>query len=198
MNGATRSWTMVAAAALALALAAAAEKIPDPKVAKAVAEARKVAEGLAGHLKELLGKELAAGGFERAVAVCSEKALAETKAYSERRGRYVRRVTTRTRNPANKPDEFELRVLGVFERMRRAGAVMKDYYEVVETDGRQELRYLKPLLVQGLCLTCHGPEDKIPAGVKKILAERYPDDRATGYRAGELRGAISVRMPLEE
>ncbi len=199
MEGARRALVRGAlAAALVALLAAGAEKIPDPAVAKAVARAREAAEGLVGHLKGLLGEELAAGGFERAVAVCSEKALAETKAFAERQGISVRRVTTRTRNPANKPDEFERRVLGVFERMRRAGAVMSDYYEVVETGGRKELRYLKPLLVQGMCLTCHGPKEKIPVEVAKILAQRYPDDRATGYRAGELRGAVSVRVPLED
>jgi hypothetical protein len=32
--------------------------------------------------------------------------------------------------------------------------------------------------------------------VRELLAERYPDDEATGYAVGELRGGISVRLAL--
>lgn len=32
--------------------------------------------------------------------------------------------------------------------------------------------------------------------VTAALRERYPADRATGYRVGDLRGAFSVRVPL--
>jgi hypothetical protein len=34
------------------------------------------------------------------------------------------------------------------------------------------------------------------ASVDSMLARRYPGDRATGFRDGDLRGAISVRVPI--
>jgi hypothetical protein len=30
--------------------------------------------------------------------------------------------------------------------------------------------------------------------VRSLLAERYPEDRATGYAAGDFRGMVSVRV----
>jgi hypothetical protein len=34
----------------------------------------------------------------------------------------------------------------------------------------------------------------IPASVKAVLARRYPNDQATGYNVGDLRGAVSVQL----
>lgn len=45
--------------------------------------------------------------------------------------------------------------------------------------------------------TCHGPGNSIPDTVRAMLAARYPDDRATGYAVGDLRGAISVQVDQE-
>jgi len=39
-------------------------------------------------------------------------------------------------------------------------------------------------------------EENISADVKTILAEKYPEDRATGFLVGDLRGAISVKIFL--
>jgi hypothetical protein len=38
---------------------------------------------------------------------------------------------------------------------------------------------------------CHGSD--VPEAVAEAIAKRYPQDRATGYSAGDLRGAFVVR-----
>jgi hypothetical protein len=47
-------------------------------------------------------------------------------------------------------------------------------------------RYAEPLVIGPPCVTCHGAE--LSPEVKAALAARYPDDRATGYAQGDLRG----------
>ena len=42
------------------------------------------------------------------------------------------------------------------------------------------------------CLTCHGSENDIPPVVKDHIQKLYPEDRATGYALGDVRGAFSV------
>jgi len=42
----------------------------------------------------------------------------------------------------------------------------------------------------------HGQKENIPADVKTTLAERYLDDGATDFFAGDIRGAISVKITL--
>lgn len=56
---------------------------------------------------------------------------------------------------------------------------------------------MKALPVAPLCLNCHGSAANIPPGIKARLAQEYPHDRATGYALGQVRGAISVKQPLD-
>ncbi len=173
-------------------------KRDDPRLRKAIAEAEAISVELSDKLKSMLAEELASGSFAGAVKVCSETALTSTEEFSRSRGRYVRRVTLQTRNPKNAPDDFERDVLRTFARVNRSGGVLRDYFQIVDTGGGQELRFLRPVQTGGVCLSCHGPREKIPAEVKQILRERYPHDQATGYSGGEVRGAISVRIPLAD
>ena len=52
------------------------------------------------------------------------------------------------------------------------------------------------LPVAEVCLTCHGPSDLLADDLKAALSKDYPLDRATGYAAGEVRGALTVTRPL--
>jgi hypothetical protein len=60
--------------------------------------------------------------------------------------------------------------------------------------GEEVIEYARPILVQERCLTCHGDRERLAPGVRELLAARYPLDQATGYRVGDLRGMISVRI----
>lgn len=42
------------------------------------------------------------------------------------------------------------------------------------------------------CLNCHGKKEKLSPAVLKVLKVKYPEDKAFGYRNGDLRGAFSV------
>ena len=53
-----------------------------------------------------------------------------------------------------------------------------------------------PINLKAQCLACHGNEDEIAGDVRSVLAELYPDDRATGFREGELRGWFWVDVPV--
>jgi hypothetical protein len=97
------------------------------------------------------------------------------------------------------PDAWEQRTLADFDA-RVARGEKPDALEaaeiVSEPQGRY-FRYAKALPVAGLCLNCHGQAENVPAGVRERLAKEYPHDRATGYREGQIRGAISVKRPLD-
>ncbi|MBK7927604.1 MAG: DUF3365 domain-containing protein [Bryobacterales bacterium] len=89
----------------------------------ALAEARQISGELTDRLRGLLGREMAQGGFAGAVRVCSEVALNSTTEFSQKKGRYVRRVSLRSRNPENSPDEYERRILERFARQQREGSL---------------------------------------------------------------------------
>jgi hypothetical protein len=55
---------------------------------------------------------------------------------------------------------------------------------------------VKPIRMKGICRKCHGP--RIEPDVKDRLRELYPEDEATGFKKGELRGMFWVKLPPDE
>lgn len=159
-----------------------------------VAEARKIADGLFQKVKGLLIAKMNDGNYAEAAEVCSNVAQKMTKDYAEETGIDVHRVSLKYRNPLNRPDKFEKKRLKIFEREIAENKTVSEYYEVIEKGDERILRYMKPVIIQEMCLKCHGDNSQIPDAVKKILFAKYPKDKATGYKIGDVRGAISVRM----
>ena len=63
-----------------------------------------------------------------------------------------------------------------------------------EPDGpRGERRYAKAIVMEPMCAVCHG--ERIAPEVEAAIRVSYPLDTATGFKAGELRGAFSVVWP---
>lgn len=151
---------------------------------------------LGGALKQ----EMQKGGPEQAILVCRDIAPQIAGELSRANGWRVTRVGTRVRNPMlGMPDNWERKVLNDFEARAASSEKYPDmaFGEVVEFGGSKHYRFMKAIPVQEACLSCHGSTEQIPASVKARLANAYPHDKATGYRLGELRGAISIIQPLD-
>lgn len=177
-------------------LSEAEQRAQDPQIEQALMEARHISSELADKVRGLLLKEIEKGGWAGAVTVCSEMAQNMTREFNARSGHTVRRVSLRYRNPRNIPDEYERRKLEELDLLNKKKEMKNEYGEVVDQGGQKYLRYMRPLVALPLCINCHGPEENISADLKTILAEKYPEDRATGFLVGDLRGAISVRIFL--
>jgi hypothetical protein len=159
----------------------------------ALARAHQAAAALTSELLGRLRKELDAGGPAKAITVCSEIAPAIAARFS-RDGLTVCRVGTRVRNPANAPDPFEAAVLARWQEAIGRDVAPHEEDAWVEAGGVRTLRVIRPIMTGTLCLACHGQVSSLDPAVRAVLAERYPADRATGYRAGDLRGAVSVTV----
>lgn len=162
-------------------------------------EARAAAASLAQQLGGALKKELAEKGPMGAVQVC--KSLAPTIAgeLSAKHGMKLTRVSLRPRNPMlGLADAWEQEQLLSFDAKVRAGekAETLEQAAIVDEPAGKFFRYMKALPVQPLCLTCHGDAQAIPAEVKEQLSKDYPADRAVGYSAGQVRGAITIKKAL--
>jgi hypothetical protein len=104
-------------------------------------------------------------------------------------GYQLRQVSSKYRNPKNKPDKFEENALAEFEKNEN----LSEYKGIDKISGQKVLRYLIPLYIEEACLKCHSAKETIP----EIIQEDYPEDRATDYVFGDLRGAISVAVPID-
>ncbi len=168
----------------------------DPQIEQALMEARQISSELADKVRGLLLKEIEKGGLAGAVRVCSEMAQGITREFNTRSGHTVRRVSLRYRNPWNLPDEYERRKLEELDLLNKKKEMKNEYVEVIDEGGQKYLRYMRPLVALPLCINCHGPKENISAEVKTILSEKYPEDRASGFLVGDLRGAVSVKILL--
>jgi len=178
-------------ALLFAALACAQAPGPRERAAQAARELGQV-------LMELLGQEMARGGYEGAARACSASAQTVTEEFARERGLEIRRVSLKARNTKDQPDEWEAARLREWEKTYKPGQPPPEVFEIVREEGRRYARYLKPIVVQPMCVGCHGPRESLSEGVRAVLDERYPRDRATGYKAGDLRGAFSVTVLLDE
>jgi hypothetical protein len=173
-----------------------AETIQEPP-AEAVARAEQVVDALGSELMSTLTDELLDGGPVAAVRVCSEVAPEVAAAHSTD-GVVVRRVSLKLRNAANSPDDHEQKVLEQFAAQLARGEALEPHVEVVAQAGKKTLRYLRPIKIMEPCLNCHGSREQMEPELLKVLDERYPNDAAFDYREGDLRGAFSVSVELDE
>ena len=193
-----RNFAFLAALAIACASPAfAQDKAADPQ-AERIAAARAAVKGLGEGLKDKLMGAMKAGGPVTALDVCKTDAPKISAERSAQSGMDVARTALKVRNPSNAPDDFEKRVMEKFAADIKGGAdAMKlDHAEVVEQDGKKVFRYMKPIMTAGNpCLACHGSELKPEVSAK--IKELYPQDQATGFAAGDMRGAFTVKKALQ-
>ena len=178
--------------ALILLAAGAAVRAED---AAWIPQARQVAGEVPPRLLATLTLAIEKGGPDGAIVVCREEAPRLAKAASEQSGWQVRRVSLRPRNPKAVPDAWERAALEDFDRRAAAGESLAtlEKAEVVVEGGQSVQRYMRALPTQSLCLACHGESAQLSPAVSARLKELYPDDRAVGYTAGQIRGAMTIK-----
>ena len=92
--------------------------------------------------------------------------------YAKDRESYWFHITSlKLTNPENAPDGFEKNALLQFEKNS-----MKELISVETIENSKYLRYISPLYVEEACLKCHAKQ---------------------GYKVGDIRGAISVTIPMD-
>lgn len=104
------------------------------------------------------------------------------------------------RHADNAPDDFETRAINAFkqnkdlkffEGFEGVGGRSNRYLKFTEGFAGQNYRYARPILVKKGCLKCHGD----PKDAPKEVIEKYGDQKAFGYKVGQVRGIVSVNLP---
>ncbi|NIM65384.1 MAG: DUF3365 domain-containing protein [Candidatus Latescibacteria bacterium] len=122
-------------------------------------------------------------------AVCG--LVADTaKEIAKEEGFKIRHSAVKFRNPMHKATETEAGLLEKFDKNRK----LTEFWDSVKLDGKEFLRYSKPIFVEEACLACHGPKKSRP----DFIVEKYTEDKAYGFETGDLRGMISVMLPAPE
>jgi hypothetical protein len=152
------------------------------------AAAAELADQFAGDLKGKLQEALSRGGAAEAIYVCRSEAPKIAATHSKQ-GWAIGRVSDRNRNPHSAAGEQELAILAQFRSESAPEFVERWHRE----DSTATYHYYEPIHTMPLCLKCHGTSGDIDPVVKAALAEHYPNDKATGFTIGELRGMFVIR-----
>ena len=108
----------------------------------------------------------------------------------------MKQTSLRLRNPSNAPDTWEETALEMFEDPDYPKG--SPYTEVLEVHGDEVYRFIKPIYIGKACLRCHGKREEIREDILEYLEAHYPHDMTTGYKQGDLRGGISITIPIVE
>lgn len=157
--------------------------------------AREAAQTLGQSLKAELVAAMREGGPSAAIHVCNERAPEIASTVSGDAGMDVGRTALRVRNPDNAPDAWETAQLESFLELISAGATPAEIeaVDIVETVDGTRLRWMKPIMMDDVCVACHGTE--VDPGLLTEIQTLYPEDAATGFEPSQLRGAFTVTLP---
>jgi len=164
---------------------------PNMAVAK---EGVKYIKTLGKALKENVGKRLKEDpSGVKAAEFCSKEAkkVAKEAMKDFPKNIKVRRTSLKYRNEHNKPDEIDTKILTQMEEALKAKTLEKKP-KVVDVNGTK--RVYVPLIVEKACTKCHGDVEKMNPKVKEIISKAYPNDKAVGFKEGDLRGAVVAEI----
>ncbi len=156
-------------------------------------DAQAAIKGLSTHLKKALMSAMQDGGPTEAISVCKLVAPTIADEMSKKYSLDIHRTSLRVRNLDNEADIWETGVLQKFETRLKTGEAIQSltFIKKVESDLGYDWRYMKAIPTDKLCLSCHGSQIALP--VQKMIDKNYPNDMATGYKMGDIRGAFSVK-----
>ncbi len=165
----------------------------DEQVTHNLSEARKLAREFNARLRAKLHLALAEEGPLGAIKICATHAPGIAERLQEQHIT-VKRTSERLRNAENAPDIWEQRILAFFEQEREAGADpanLEHYAQFIDEQGTV-FRYARAIPTGAECLMCHG--DNLAPDIAAELDSRYPEDKAKGYKAGDIRGMVSITI----
>jgi hypothetical protein len=154
-------------------------------------QARQKTKALAGALQTELKASLQKDGPVAAIQVCHERAPVIAKQISAD-GWVVGRTALKIRNPDNIPDEWERETLSLFAKELAKGVSANKLSASAIKESTY--RYMQAIPTGGVCLTCHG--ENLSPDIAQQISLLYPDDKAIGFRLGQLRGAFTLSKSL--
>jgi len=195
--GVLQSERLVLYAVLALAITACGAQTPSPSDIRVEQRSAKVADAFQETLQGELKAAMKQGGPILAASVCSEATPAIAEAQSQESGADVRRVALRNRNPGA---QVTADMRPHYDALAKAplvdGVPATRVWKTRSADGDQ-INFMRAVPMQEKpCAACHGTD--VAPEVANHIRTLYPDDLATGFSPGEMRGAIVISWPASQ
>ena len=159
------------------------------ELAPAIARAGEGMTALQSALQDALMEALASEGPVAAVHVCAREAYVLAAVTAEQQGIAIGRTSHALRNPKNAPRPWAAAIVA------EGGSVPFARAHGWAVDLGDRVGVLQPIQTRDTCIICHGAPAALPPEITAALGERYPEDRATGFAAGQVRGWLWAEVP---
>lgn len=175
--------------AVALSVALLAGGPQDTPFPAETAKAERAMNELQAALLARLKTAMENGGPAAAVGVCRTEARTIAVAVANTQAIELGRTSHRLRNPANAPRPWARAVVDGSAGVKAAAERLR----VVDLGDR--VGVLRPIGTAEMCVRCHGPAADVRRNLGAALAAAYPQDRATEFAPGDLRGWMWAEVP---
>lgn len=136
-----------------------------------------------------VSQQIAQGGTLQAVDFCNENAVKLTQSLEDNLFK-ISRLSNKNRNPKNGlTTEIDQKAWNEIAHLPKE--ISKK--EILLQEENKVVYYKAIPLGMPTCLLCHGTKNtEITPETWQIISQKYPDDKATDYKMGELRGLWKI------
>lgn len=151
---------------------------------------KEIAEATAKNLVTNLSQKMESSSITEAVPFCNTMAHPLMEEIEKKYDVEIKRTSLSIRNNENIPTEGEQIILNQYKNSFLNNDTLKP---IVNLDNTGKPHFYAPILLQKKCMTCHGTVgQEVTIQTDSIIRSYYPDDNATGFKEGDLRGIWSI------
>lgn len=160
--------------------------LSDKEINDYTQKGKEIAQATLKKLGGNLMQQMKNGGVKQAIPFCNVTAIPLTEELSKKYNVSIKRTSHKLRNENNKPSLEEERIL---KKYLNAIEKNEKIQPTVLKDENGKVHFYAPIKTQKKCLACHGNVSKKTNSILKIP---YPNDKAIGFKKGDLRGLMSI------
>lgn len=166
------------------------DKLSEKEKQTYIAKGKEIGKATVKKLGSNLMENMKKGGPQQAIPFCNAKANPLTKEMADKYNVSIKRTSHKIRNENNNPNEIEENIIKQYLESITKGEKLKP---IIEKDKNGKVHFYAPIKLEGKCLACHGVIGKqISSKTDSILKVLYPNDKATGFKIGDLRGIVNI------
>ncbi len=160
-----------------------------------IVKGKEIAQNTVKKLGGNLMQQMKKGGPKQAIPFCNTAANPLTKEVADKYQVSIKRTSHKIRNEDNNPNATETAILNQYLASLSKGEKLKP---IVSKDKEGNVHFYAPMKLEAKCLACHGTVGKeVSVKTDSLIKSLYPNDKATGFKVGDLRGIVNITFKSE-
>jgi len=163
----------------------------DPVKQQYLQRGKEITKATQTELLKNVSNAIQAAGPGFAIEFCNIRALALIDSLSKQNNCQIKRIAIKYRNPVDMPQtESEITQINQYYATHQRGDTLQPVVHFID----DRIEYYQPILMaKKACLNCHGiPGTDISKKTLEKIKQCYPNDLATGFAIGDIRGAWKI------